>query len=106
MGKTFGSNEFFERVEQANRNPPQMKAFDRYGNRINQVEYHPAYHELMELAISNEVPNFALESSPARRTGGERCTDLHDESTRRGSDVSDGHELCCRADTQVDPQHR
>ena len=59
MGKTFGNNEVFEKAEQANRNPPQMKAFDRYGNRINQVEYHPAYHELMELAISNEVPNFA-----------------------------------------------
>ncbi|MDP7137219.1 MAG: DNA alkylation response protein, partial [SAR324 cluster bacterium] len=30
MGKTFGNNEVFEKAEQANRNPPQMKAFDRY----------------------------------------------------------------------------
>ena len=58
LGKTFGSIEVFEKAEQANCNLPQMKAFDRYGNRINQVDYHPAYHELMVLAISNEVPNF------------------------------------------------
>ena len=59
LGTTFGSAEVLEKADQANRNPPQMKPFDRYGNRINQVEYHPAYHELMSLAISNEVPNFA-----------------------------------------------
>ena len=59
LGKTFGSEEVFEKADQANRNPPQMKPFDRYGNRSNQGEYHPADHELMSLAISNEVPNFA-----------------------------------------------
>ncbi len=27
--------------------------------RINQVEFHPAYHDLMAMAIENEVPSFA-----------------------------------------------
>jgi len=36
MGKTFGNNEVFEKAEQANRNPPQMKAFDRYMQKQHQ----------------------------------------------------------------------
>src|SRR5699024_1764732 len=34
----------------ANDNPPQLRAFDRFGQRINQVEFHPAYHRAMALA--------------------------------------------------------
>src|SRR5438105_971367 len=36
---------------QANENKPRLKLFDRYGNRTDEVEFHPAYHQLMELAI-------------------------------------------------------
>jgi putative acyl-CoA dehydrogenase len=35
----------------ANENPPVLRAFDRYGNRIDEVEFHPAWHWLMEMAI-------------------------------------------------------
>jgi putative acyl-CoA dehydrogenase len=37
---------------EANENPPKLRTHDRYGNRIDEVEYHPAYHELMTLASS------------------------------------------------------
>jgi putative acyl-CoA dehydrogenase len=37
---------------QANENKPKLKLFDRYGNRTDEVEFHPAYHRLMELAVS------------------------------------------------------
>lgn len=37
----------------ANANPPILRSHDRYGNRIDEVEYHPAYHELMRLAVSH-----------------------------------------------------
>jgi len=37
--------------EQANRFPPQLHAFDRHGRRLDEVDYHPSYHALMELAI-------------------------------------------------------
>src|SRR3712207_6579174 len=37
---------------QANENPPKLRTHDRYGNRIDEVEYHPAYHQLMALASS------------------------------------------------------
>ena len=39
--------------EQANANPPVLRSHDRYGNRVDQVEYHPAYHELMRVAVSH-----------------------------------------------------
>ena len=45
--------------EAANRNPPQLRAFDRYGQRIDEVDYHPAYHELMALAKTHEVHSIA-----------------------------------------------
>lgn len=39
----------------ANAYPPVLRNFDRYGNRIDEVEYHPAYHELMRLAVGEEL---------------------------------------------------
>ena len=40
---------------EANAFPPQLKTFDRFGHRIDEVEFHPAWHELMELGVSAEV---------------------------------------------------
>ncbi len=40
---------------QANRNPPELRTHDRYGHRIDEVEYHPAYHALMTIAVANEL---------------------------------------------------
>lgn len=59
FGKIAGAAEIFENADLANKHAPEMKAFDRYGMRVNQVEFHPAYHELMSIAIENELPSFA-----------------------------------------------
>ena len=59
VGRLTGLDETFEKAGQANRHEPELRAFDRYGMRINAVEFHPAYHDLMDLAISNKVHNFA-----------------------------------------------
>ena len=59
VGRLTGLDETFEKADQANRHGPELSAFDRYGMRINAVEFHPAYHDLMDLAISNKVHNFA-----------------------------------------------
>ena len=59
VGKLTGLDETFELANQANRHIPELRAFDRHGMRINEVDYHPAYHDLMTLAISNQVHNFA-----------------------------------------------
>lgn len=41
----------------ANQHKPQFKSHDRYGNRIDLVEFHPAYHELMRTAIEHGLPS-------------------------------------------------
>jgi putative acyl-CoA dehydrogenase len=40
---------------QANENPPKLRTHDRYGHRIDEVEFHPSWHELMDLCVSHEV---------------------------------------------------
>jgi len=42
----------------ANAHRPQLQLFDRYGHRLDDVEFHPAYHRIMELAIAHGVPSF------------------------------------------------
>ncbi|GII54562.1 acyl-CoA dehydrogenase [Planotetraspora thailandica] len=36
----------------ANENPPVLRTHDRYGHRIDEVEFHPAWHELMAVAVA------------------------------------------------------
>ncbi len=40
---------------QANENPPKLRTHDRYGHRIDEVEFHPAWHRLLQTAVAHEV---------------------------------------------------
>ena len=51
LGRLAGTAEAIEWGFQANANPPVLKTHDRYGNRADVVEYHPAYHSLMKVAV-------------------------------------------------------
>ncbi len=44
---------------QANANRPVFRPVDAYGRRIDQVDFHPAYHRLMQLGIEHGVTGFA-----------------------------------------------
>ena len=39
----------------ANENLPVLRTHDRYGNRIDEVEFHPAWHKLMRLGVEHEL---------------------------------------------------
>ena len=39
----------------ANENGPKLKTHDRYGHRVDTVEFHPSWHELMGIAVSHEL---------------------------------------------------
>jgi putative acyl-CoA dehydrogenase len=52
LGRRAGSPEAIAWGFQANANPPVLKTHDRYGHRVDEVEYHPAYHSLMQVAVS------------------------------------------------------
>jgi putative acyl-CoA dehydrogenase len=59
FGARVGSSETALWATQANENPPQLKAFDRYGRRLDEVEFHPAYHQLMALGLTAGVSSAA-----------------------------------------------
>jgi putative acyl-CoA dehydrogenase len=42
-----------------NENKPRFRPFDAYGHRIDEVEFHPAYHRIMEIAVAHGIPSFA-----------------------------------------------
>jgi putative acyl-CoA dehydrogenase len=46
-GADIGSAEMIALADAANRTPPVLKLYDERGFRRDQVEFHPAYHELM-----------------------------------------------------------
>lgn len=37
----------------ANENPPKLRTHDRYGNRIDEVEFHPSWHRLLGKAVTS-----------------------------------------------------
>jgi putative acyl-CoA dehydrogenase len=39
----------------ANENKPVLRTFDRYGHRIDEVEFHPAWHQLMSMGVEHEL---------------------------------------------------
>src|ERR1700722_6860950 len=39
----------------ANENKPVLKTHDRYGHRIDEVEFHPAWHQLMKMGVEHEL---------------------------------------------------
>ncbi|HTU79708.1 MAG TPA: isovaleryl-CoA dehydrogenase [Solirubrobacteraceae bacterium] len=39
----------------ANENRPVLRTFDRYGHRIDEVEFHPAWHKLMRMGVEHEL---------------------------------------------------
>jgi putative acyl-CoA dehydrogenase len=59
LGAYTGDTETRELARQANENEPILRTHDRYGNRIDEVEFHPAWHELLGKAVEHEIPSFA-----------------------------------------------
>ncbi|MCF3961307.1 acyl-CoA dehydrogenase family protein [Streptomyces fuscigenes] len=52
LGLSAGSAQALRWGTDANENPPRLRTHDRYGNRIDEVEFHPAYHRLLGHAVS------------------------------------------------------
>jgi putative acyl-CoA dehydrogenase len=51
FGGHCGSKRYIEAGRLANANPPVLHTHDRYGHRIDTVEYHPAYHDIQTLYV-------------------------------------------------------
>ena len=59
LGAVVGDEAVQELARLANRHTPELKTHDRFGHRIDWVEFHPSWHQLMALAWQHEVPNLA-----------------------------------------------
>jgi len=52
FGRTLGSAEVIATGVQAERHPPVLRAFDRFGHRRDEVEFHPAWGRLLALGVA------------------------------------------------------
>ncbi|NMO33654.1 DNA alkylation response protein [Streptomyces sp. GMY01] len=52
LGRAAGSAQLQEWGAQANENPPRLRTHDRYGHRIDEVDFHPAWHRLLGKGVS------------------------------------------------------
>ncbi len=53
LARLAGSATAREHGRLANENPPKLRSHDRYGHRVDEVEFHPSWHWLMERAVSH-----------------------------------------------------
>jgi putative acyl-CoA dehydrogenase len=72
----------------ANSYPPVLRTHDRYGHRIDEVEFHPSWHELMTVAVAN-----GLHATPWADTAGPHAHLARAAGFYVWSQVEQGH-LC------------
>ncbi|MEZ5095058.1 MAG: acyl-CoA dehydrogenase family protein [Nocardioides sp.] len=59
LGAEAGSAEAREHGLLANQHPPQLRSYDRFGHRVDEVTFHPSWHWLMERAVG-----YGLQAAP------------------------------------------
>ena len=81
LGELAGSEQAQDWGRLANANPPLLRTHDRFGHRVDEVEFHPAWHELMSVAVGN-----GLHGTPWMRAisldGADRAADQHEHLVR------------------------
>ncbi len=65
MGARAGSQEVQAWGAEANRVLPVLETHDRFGRRIDEVTFHPAYHQLMDLGLSSGIASLAWQGEGA-----------------------------------------
>ncbi|MCP3935541.1 MAG: DNA alkylation response protein [Actinomycetia bacterium] len=101
FGRNVGTADNFEAGRLANENEPVLRTHDRVGNRIDEVEFHPAYHRFMDLSISN-----GLHSLPYERPSGEGGRVARDAAFSIVNQVEAGHSCPISMTTAVVPALR
>ncbi|MCB9665730.1 MAG: acyl-CoA dehydrogenase family protein [Alphaproteobacteria bacterium] len=57
FGEVLGRPEILAAGDDANHHPPELRLFDRRGQRVDEVDFHPAYHTMMGLGRTHGVHN-------------------------------------------------
>jgi putative acyl-CoA dehydrogenase len=101
LGAIVGSAEYHRWADQANRHEPELVPFDRYGNRIDEVDFHPDYHRLMDVAVTH-----GIHSLPYERPSGEGARVVRDALLWATSQVEPAHGCPISMTTSVVPALR
>lgn len=85
LGKESGEAETILRGRQANDFDPTLKLFDRFGHRVDEVEFHPAWHATMDQAVRHRMHSLPWVEKRAgahvARAAGYICRHQVDEGT-------------------------
>ncbi len=60
LGRRAGSEEAQRWGVEANANPPVLRSHDRYGHRVDEVDFHPSWHALLEVAVAARAARCAV----------------------------------------------
>lgn len=63
----------------ANDNPPVLRTHDRYGHRIDRVEFHPSYHRLMSLGLGHGLASLTWSGQSGSRVARSALMYLHNQ---------------------------
>ena len=69
LGERLGRAEMFALADAANRNPPVLQLFDRFGRRRDAVEFHPSWHELLKRLVAEGLHTGPWVDSPPHAQG-------------------------------------
>ncbi|MGW1137768.1 acyl-CoA dehydrogenase family protein [Streptomyces zhihengii] len=71
LGRSAGSAQAREWAERADGDPPRLRTHDRYGNRVDEVDFSPAWHRLLGKAVSSGLTDaWGREHGHVRRAAG------------------------------------
>ena len=103
LGELAASPEAIAWGNAANASPPVLHTHDRYGNRIDTVEYHPAYHDLMRVAVGHGLHS-APWATPVAGCARRPCREVHRlEPGRRRPRLSDLDDVLGGPALRLDP---
>ncbi|HVR31854.1 MAG TPA: acyl-CoA dehydrogenase family protein [Acidimicrobiia bacterium] len=97
-GRTVGTADVYALADAANRNDPVLHTHDRSGNRLDTVDFHPAWHELMELSVGAGLASLPFEKPP-----GEGARVVRDAKFSLMSQIEQGHGCPISMTTSVLP---
>ncbi len=72
-------SEILDLGDPANRHKPVLRTHDRYGRRIDQVDFHPSYHRLMTLGIGHGLSSLTWTGKPGARVARSALMYLHNQ---------------------------
>ena len=77
FGERVGSEEVYQWGFDANRFSPELLTHDRFGERIDEIRYHPSYHRLMELSVAAGIHSSHYDGKPGDGAYVARAARMH-----------------------------